>query len=126
MDSTIPQDLTKNIITTIYLLISHNYLPIAYSFGLLTSLILSVYRPTRFSVLLLFGFALLLFGFEYDKHIIVPFREQTLKSLITETPHYKLQKLVNIIISDLLPILFFTFGWLAIYIAIIYKGIKKK
>ena len=122
----IAPDIKQNIIITAYLLFTHNYIAFAYLGGLLISIILSIIRPSRFSVLMLLGFITLLFSFEYDKHLIVPFREQTLKSLITETPHYKLQKIIDLTISEILPIVFYITGWGFIYLAIIGQGLKKE
>lgn len=122
----IPSDIKQNFIITIYLLFTHNYIAFAYFGGLLISFFLSLIKPSRFSVLMLVGFLILLFSFEYDKHLIVPFREQTLKSLIAQTPHYRLQKLINLTISEILPMFFYTLGWGLIYLAIIIEGFKKK
>ena len=120
----ITAELQQNILVTIYLLFSHNYEAIAYFAGLIFAVILAVYRPSRLAVFALLGFAILLFSFEYDKHIITGFREQTIKSLITITPHFKLQRLLNLIISELLPVLFYVTGWVFIYLAIL-MGAKK-
>lgn len=124
MNTPIAPDLQQNIIITLYLLFSHNYEAIAYFTGLVISIGLALYRPSRFTTFALLGFAILLFSFEYDKHIIVGFREQTVRSLITLQPHYKLQKLLNLVISELLPVLFYVTGWFFIYLAVIY-GAKK-
>jgi hypothetical protein len=121
----IAPDIQQNLAITAYLLFSHNYIAFVYLGGLAISILLSILRPSRFSVLILLGFLILLFSFEYDKHLIVPFRNQTLKSLITEIPHYKLQKVINLIISEILPIFFYTLGWGFIYLAIIIEGLKK-
>lgn len=120
----ISPDLQRSMINTIYLTFTHNYIAIAYFTGIIISLGIAIYRPSRFTILFFLGFALLLFGYEYDKHIINAFREQTLNSLATEVTHRRLQKLINLIISDVLPIFFYVTGWLFIYIAIIYGGLK--
>lgn len=119
-------DLQKSLINTFYLTFTHNYIPIAYFGGILISLMMSIYKPSRFTIFLLLGFTLLLFGYEYDKHIVAGLREQTLNSIATEIPHYKLQRIISLIISDLLPIFLYLSGWLFVYIAIIYGGIKLK
>jgi len=121
----IAPDIKQNIIVTAYLLFTHNYIAFAYLSGLLISILLSILRPSRFSVLMLLGFITLLFSFEYDKHLIVPFREQTIKSLITATPHYRLQRIINLTISEVMPIIFYTLGWGFIYLGIIIEGLKK-
>lgn len=117
-------DLQQNILVTIYLLFSHNYIAFAYVIGLIISIALAIYRPSRFTTFAFLGFAILLFSFEYDKHIIEGFREQTLRSLITITPHYKVQRILDVVITHLLPVLLYITGWLFIYLAIIYGAGK--
>jgi hypothetical protein len=117
-------DLTSNLIHTIYLLFAHNYIVFAYFLGLLISIILSIKHPSKFTVFLLLGFALLTFSFEYDKHIAEGLRNQTVNSLITERPHYTVQKWLNLVITDLLPIFFYSIGWCFIYAATIL-GVRK-
>ena len=117
-------DLRQNVITTLYLLFSHNYIVFAYFTGVLISAALSVLKPSRFTVLMMLGFIILVFSYEYDKHIIAGFREQTINSLITATPHYKVQKIVDLAITELLPILFYLLGWGFIFMGIIYGALK--
>ncbi|MBI5451895.1 hypothetical protein HY945_00360 [Candidatus Gottesmanbacteria bacterium] len=124
MPVAVAPDLQQNILVTIYLLFSHNYIAFAYFIGVIIGIVLSLYRPSRFATFVLLGFAILLFSFEYDKHIISAFREQTVKSLITIQPHYKLQKIIELVITELLPVLFYVLGWLFIYLAIIYGAVK--
>lgn len=119
-------DIKQNLIITLYLSFTHNYILFAYLIGLLVSVVIAIKQPSRFIILLLIGFAILAFSFEYDKHIITSFREQTLTSLITETPHYRLQKYINLTISEAIPILLYLTGWIFIYSAIITAGLQKK
>src|SRR3989338_4771797 len=120
----IAPDLRQNLIVVGYLFFSHNYIALAYFCGMILGIILSVYRPSRFATFILLGFGLLLFAYEYDKHIISGLREQTLKSLITVTPHYRLMRLVNLVLSDLLPVAFYILGWGMIFASIIIAGVK--
>ena len=117
-------DIKQNMLNTIYLLFTHNHIAIAYFSGMIISIILSLYRPSRFTTLLFLGFLILLFSFEYDKHIIDGLRQQTLTSLITVQPHFKLTKIINLLISELLPILFYLIGWSLIFIAIVSASFK--
>ncbi|MBI4009415.1 hypothetical protein HY357_04215 [Candidatus Roizmanbacteria bacterium] len=117
-------DLKQNLAVTLYLLFSHNYIAFVYLMGVIISATLAILKPSRFATLILIGFIVLLFSFEYDKHLIVPFREQTMKSLITETPHYRLQKLIDITIAEIFPILFYIVGWLLIFAAVIFAAFK--
>lgn len=117
-------DLRQNIIVTVYLLFTHNYIAIAYFLGMGLGVFLSIYKPSRFSTFILLGFAILLFSYEYDKHIIAGLREQTLKSLITVTPHFRLARYINLLLSDLLPVLLYIAGWGFIFGAIFYAARK--
>ncbi|MDP4009567.1 MAG: hypothetical protein Q8P53_01140 [Candidatus Shapirobacteria bacterium] len=118
----ITPDLSANIISTLYLLFSHNYIVFAYFTGLVISIFLSLYRPSRYATLLLLGFALLTFSYEYDKHIVDGLRDQTLTSLITAKPHYTVQRWINIAVGEILPIFFYTLGWFLIFLALIKKS----
>ncbi len=122
MSPLVSPDLKQNLAITLYLVFIHNYIPFMYLSGLVISLFLSLFKPSRFSTLLVIAFGILLFAFEYDKHFIVPFREQTIKSLITIEPHYRLQRLIDIIISQLLPIILYILGWLFLFLAFIIAG----
>jgi hypothetical protein len=117
-------DLQQNIFVTVYLLFTHNYIAFAYFFGMLIGIGLSIWRPSRFSTFIFLGFAILLFSFEYDKHIIAGLRDQTLKSLITVKQHYKVQRLVTLVITEILPVLFYLLGWGMVYLAIIFAALK--
>ena len=122
-------DLRQNIVVTLYLLFVHNYIAFAYLAGLIIGIILSLYRPSRFATMIFLAFAILLFSFEYDKHLIAAFREQTLNSLITITPHFRLQRLLNLLISDVLPVIFYLIGWGLLFASIILAALnlgKKK
>jgi len=125
----ITPDLQQNIFVTIYLLFSHNYIALAYFIGMMIGIGLAIWKPSRFSVFVLLGFAVLLFSYEYDKHIIEAFRQQTLNSLVTVTPHYKATKVINVLITELLPVLLYVSGWALIFVSIVYAGVhlgKKK
>lgn len=117
-------DLKQNFAITIYLLFSHNYIAFVYLAGVVISVILSLAKPSRFTVFILIGFITLLFSFEYDKHLIEPFRQQTINSLITESPHFRLQRILEISITEIFPILFYMIGWLLIFVGIVYAAIK--
>lgn len=117
-------DLKQNLVVTAYLLFSHNSLVIAYFSGLILSILLSLWKPSRFTILLTIAFAILLFSYEYDKHIIAALREQTVNSLITITPHNRLRKMIDLFLSDLVPILLYILGWGAMYLAIVLATIR--
>lgn len=121
------QDLTQGVIRTLYLTFAHNELVIAYVFGLVISAVMAFKRPNRFYLLLLIGFAILAFNFEYDKHIIEALREQTLTSIVTDpSKHFRAQRLLRLVISELVPVILYIAGWGCIFAAIISQGLKKK
>ena len=124
MVSAISPDIGQSMMVTLYLMFSHNYEAIAYFSGMLLGIALSVWKPSRFSIFVLLGFAVLLFSFEYDKHIITGLRNQTLLSLSTAQPHLRFQRLINLFISEFLPIFFYVLGWGMIFTSIFYAGLK--
>ncbi len=119
-------DVSQSLTNTIYAIFAHNYLVIAYVLGAIIAACLVLIRPNRFHLILLFGFASLAFGFEYDKHIIEPFRNQTLVSMATAKPHFKVNQLIDSFIGEILPMLFYLFGWGMIFLAMILGGKNKK
>ncbi|MBI3443715.1 hypothetical protein HY008_03510 [Candidatus Woesebacteria bacterium] len=120
-------DLSQGLIRTIYLTFAHNELVMAYVAGLAISGIMAFRRPNRFHLMLLVGFALLAFNFEYDKHIIESLREQTLTSIVADpSKHFRAQRFINVIISELVPVMLFVAGWGMIFLAIVSQGIGKK
>ena len=123
-------DLQQNIITTIYLFFSHNYIALVYIAGIVLGIGLSLWRPSRFATLVLIGFTVLLFSFEYDKHLIAPLRDQTIRSFITEKPHFKLQRIIDVTVSEIVPVGFYALGWGCLFTAIVFaarnEGEKRK
>lgn len=115
-------DLEQNIIQTVYAIFIHNYLVIAYFVGVVLSAFLSVMRPSRYHLLLLFGFGSLIFAFEYNKHIAEPFYQQTVQSLITVKEHHRVRKLLDLFIYEVIPVASFFFGWLFIFVAMALGG----
>lgn len=112
-------DLIENLLNGLYLLFTHNGLLIAYFSGLVVSGIISFYRPSRLAFLFTASFIALTFSFEYDKHIINPLREQTLATLVPNPlTHRKISKIINLILSELLPIFFFILGWALLLISV--------
>lgn len=119
-------DLSANLIHTIYALFIHNYILFAYLLGLGISVLVALKRPNRSILLMILGFAILAFSFEYDKHIIEGLREQTLNSIITVESHFTAQRWINTIIGEVLPIFFYISGWVMIYLGIIFGNRKVK
>jgi len=123
---TIPADLKQNIFYTLLFIISHNFPAIFYSLGIIISAVILLIKPTRWKTLLLFGFILLLFAFEYSKHIVEPLKEQILNSLITERPHYKAAWIVNIVLVNAFPILLPASGWFLVITGLLFIFLEKR
>lgn len=99
----ISADLKQNVFYMLLFLISHNAFAIFCVAGIIVGIILSIYKPSRTHVVLLLGFIVLLFAFEYIKHIVGPLREQTINSLVTDKPHNTVTRIVNFSLLKALP-----------------------
>ena len=99
----IPPDLQQNLAITAELTFLHNVWALLWFVGFVVSLIWSIWRPSRAAVLAFTGFGLLLFSFEYTKHILEPFRNQTMTSIITQQPHLKAQHFIDLSLIKLIP-----------------------
>lgn len=117
-------DLQQNIIVTLYLLFSHNYIALAYFVGMIIGIILSIVKPSRFTTFIFLGFAILLFSYEYDKHIIEGLRQQTIQSLITINPHQRLRRIIDLTLTEILPIVLYVGGWALLFFSIIAAGMS--
>ncbi len=96
-------DTQQNILYTIYFLLLHNWQPILYFGGLCWYFFRGFMRPTRGKILLLGGFALLLFSFEYTKHIQDSLLEQTRNSLITERQSARVERVIHLALNRAIP-----------------------
>ena len=120
-------DLKQNIFYTVLFIFLHNFSAIFYFTGIIISAILLLVKPTRWKTLLLFGFIILLFAFEYKKHIVEPLKQQTLNSLITVRQHYKTERVVNIFLTKALPFLLPLSGWILVIMGVLMMfRVKKK
>jgi len=107
----ITPDLKQNIVLTIYLTVVDNFTALIYAAGIGISALLAIRKPSRYAVFLLLGFILLLFGFEYKKHILDGLKEQTLNALITVQEHNTVRRIINISLVKAAPLLFPLVGW---------------
>jgi hypothetical protein len=57
------------------------------------------------------GFGILLFGFQYNKHILIPLKQQTETALITERQSYRTQRAIDLTFAKILPKAFPMAGW---------------
>jgi FtsH-binding integral membrane protein len=107
----ITPDLKQNIALTVYLTIADNVSAVFFACGIALSAFVALRKPSRHAIFFLLGFILLLFGFEYKKHILDGLRDQTINALITTQEHYTVRRIVNIVLVKLAPILFPFVGW---------------
>lgn len=104
-------ELKQNIFYTVYFTVTHNVPVFVYGAGILVSSILAIVKPKRSYVLFLLGFIILLFAFEYQKHILDGLKEQTINALITIQEHNLVRRIVNIVLIKLLPLGMPVVGW---------------
>ena len=121
-----PADLKQNIFYTVLFIFLHNFVAVFFLLGVIFSALLLIIRPSRCSTLLVFGFMILLFAFEYNKHIVEPLKEQTLNSLITIQEHNKVRRVVNIVLVKGLPRGLPLLGWTLVAAGIGLKVFSKK
>lgn len=124
----IAPDTQQNIIYTAYFILLHNFEAILYSFGILVMVLWILYKPSRAKFLIFLGFVILLFAFEYKKHILEGLVEQTRNSLITERQSWRLERYINIILARLVPLVLPLVGWFLIISGIVMRvtGFEKK
>lgn len=99
----IASDTLQNLKITISLLFEHNFLAILYLVFIIFSFIWCLWKPKRYSLLIMVGFTLLLIHFQYQKHIAPALFEQTINSVVTERPSAKIQNIVSKSIYKLFP-----------------------
>jgi len=107
----ITPDLKQNIFYTLFFTITHNLPVFIYGAGIIVFALLAMIKPKRSFVLFLLGFIVLLFAFEYQKHILDGLKEQTINALITIQEHNKVRRVINIVLVKALPILMPLAGW---------------
>jgi hypothetical protein len=103
-------DTQQNFLVAGMLLVEHNFFALFFLGGVILSVALGLWKPSRGAILLMVGFALLLFAFEYQKHIVDGLLEQTRGSLITERQSYRLEWLLDKTFGKILPPLFYFLG----------------
>ncbi len=124
----IAADTQQNILYTIYFLLLHNGFAILCAIGIMISILWAIIRPSRSAVFSLIGWALLLLGFEYSKHIVEPLIEQTKTSLITARESHRLAWLVERILGKVVPVGLYASGVLSLMISgiLLYYRVTKK
>jgi hypothetical protein len=117
--------LSHNLLTSLYSTFDHNKVVIGFFMSALVSAFLVFKKPSRFHLLLLFGFAILTFEYEYDKHILAPLRDQTLQS-VTPDPNLNIrtQRYIDGVLRALIPMILFILGWGMVLWAMLIGGKK--
>lgn len=115
---TFTSDLQQNVFYAVYFTVTHNLPVFVYGAGIGVSALMAIIKPKRSYVLFLLGFIILLFAFEYQKHILDGLKEQTINALITVQEHNLVRRVVNIILIKLLPIGMPVVGWSFIILGI--------
>ena len=104
-------DTQQNIIYTLFFIVLHNFPALAFSAGIVAAVGAGLYKPTRIAIIYIIAFSMLLFAFEYQKHIVDPLIEQTKGSLITERQSFRIAWLVEKVLGKGLPLLLNVGGW---------------
>lgn len=104
-------DTLQNLYITIKLTLTHNFEAIIEFIFWLFFLTKSLIKPTRYFILLSTGFLILLFNFQYNKHIVEGLKEQTLDSLVTQRQSYKTAFVVEKTFDKAIPFALPIIGW---------------
>lgn len=119
-------DTQQNLFYTVYFLFIHNYQALFFGLGIAVFSIINFLKPKRTFFVIFIGFIILLFAFEYNKHILDSLREQTINSLVTERQSYRIERVVNITLVKLLPKGMMVFGWLMVASGFYFEYQSKK
>jgi len=122
---TFTSDLQQNVFYTVYFTVTHNLPVFIYGAGIVVSAGLAIIKPKRSYILFLLGFIILLFAFEYQKHILDGLKEQTINALITVQEHNTIRRIINIILVKAVPILLPLSGWIFIITGIYFLKQEK-
>lgn len=94
-----------------------------YVVGIFSMTLWALYRPTRGKIIIMWGFVILLFSFEYSKHILEPLKEQTIQSLITERESIRIEYYITKILTRVVPFGLPILGWMLIGIGAFFDRI---
>jgi len=107
----ITPDLKQNIAYTVFFTVTHNLPVFIYGTGIAVFALLAILKPRRSFIFFLLGFIILLFSFEYEKHMLEGIKEQTINALITIQEHNTVRRIINIVLVKALPLLLPLSGW---------------
>ncbi|MEK7595690.1 MAG: hypothetical protein AAB443_03865 [Patescibacteria group bacterium] len=108
-----------NFINTAYSFYSHNWQLVYFGGFALLCFLRLILKPSRYYALLLLGFMLLLFEFEYTKHLIPHVRENVTE-LILVGPARRSFGATNTFFSKLLPVIMQFSGWFFIFVSLFF------
>lgn len=119
----IAPDTQQNLIYAIYFAITHNLEAFIYLGGALLVTVWALFKPSRGKILMLWGFIILLFAFEYNKHILEPLRQQTIGSLVTERQSFRIEQTINYATMRVLPKIMPVIGWFLVIFGMVFDYI---
>ncbi len=105
-------DTQQNLLYTIYFTLIHNFEALFYASCIVMVTLWALYQPTRAKITIMWGLLILLFAFEYNKHILEPLREQTINALITERQSWRIEHYINKVTTRILPRGLPLLGWI--------------
>ncbi len=119
-------DTAQNVLVMAKLMVEHNFLAMTFLGGLIASTGYAFWKPSRGAILLMIGFGLLLFAFQYEKHIADALIEQTTGSLITERQSGRIEWFVQKILGRAATPLLYLTGVISLGIGsfLLYKNNK--
>lgn len=119
-------DTQQNLIYMIYFMVKHNAEAMLYALGIAIFTAHALYKPTRGKILAMWGCAILLFAFEYEKHILEPLRQQTIGSLVTMRESFRIEHTVNYVLMRVVPRGLPVLGWTLVGVGLIFDRIWPK
>jgi len=119
-------DTQQNLFYTILFIIQHNALALTYTTAIVFTTGHMFWKPTRGKILILWGFIILLFAFEYSKHILEPLKEQTIQSLITKRESVRIEFYITKFLTRIVPFALPIVGWMLVGMGIFFDPLKDR
>jgi hypothetical protein len=119
-------DTKQNLIHALYLTFFHNWFAVGALVGLAIYSIAGLMKPSRSAILGMLGCGLLLFAFQYNKHIKDALYTQTRDSLITMRPSLRIERVLHVSLVKVLPLALDTSGALLLAGSFLAASASKK
>lgn len=113
-------EILKNVILTGYKFFEHNSLLIFGILGLGISGLRILIRPKRRTFLFFLGFLILIFSFEYEKHLIPVFFSHLLDPVVDPSTNLQTYYLGSLFLTKILPVSSQILGWVFIFSGIVF------